>query len=107
MMHNRKNCNSGLDKMTEKSAPDEGHSDPTLQELAKSSGTVTHTAPMWNPGPDRGGKPSGGETQSTESQKHCEYWTHLGGPKVQKAKSIVSSEPIGETQSAESQKHCE
>lgn len=29
---------SGLDKMTEKSAPDEGHRQPTLKEIAESTG---------------------------------------------------------------------
>ncbi|KAJ8313216.1 hypothetical protein KUTeg_009232 [Tegillarca granosa] len=34
-----------IDKMTEKAAPDEGHRDPTLQELASSTGSHNPTPP--------------------------------------------------------------
>jgi hypothetical protein len=42
----------GLDKMTEKAAPDDGHSELTLKELATSSGNVNIQPPSEIQDPD-------------------------------------------------------
>lgn len=42
----------GLDKMTEKAAPDEGHSELTLQELATSTGNINIQPPSEIQDPD-------------------------------------------------------
>jgi len=56
--------------MTEKAAPDEGHADPTLKELATSSGTHNVQPPN--------------EIQDPTEEEAAEK------PKLQKPKSLVS-----------------
>lgn len=68
----------GIDKMTEKAAPDEGHRDPTLQELASSTGSHNVQPPNEIEDP----------TSSSESRSQAEGETDQ--PKLTKSKSLVN-----------------
>lgn len=69
----------GLDKMTERAAPDEGHKAPTLKELAESSGTHNVQPPSEIGDPTSAPGEEASATEDAESDK----------PKLQKAKSLV------------------
>ena len=74
---------AGIDNMTEKSAPDEGHQQPTLKELASSAGThnVQPTNEIQNPDE---------EEEEVEEEEEDESERMSDRPTLNKAHSMVS-----------------